>query len=232
MKRLSTILVLLLIAHNLFAQRKSRNDPQSFMAVEIGVPILNKTNFQFPIPLNLEFQRKNNKWGLGVNIALQYDKYSSGYRSNNNVTVGQQIRFTGIYPYPYVPYHETLQFLNLKPSVFGSYYFVRQKKFNSFIKLGTIIDIPILEHQNGEFYEIEIQQNIFNTINVKDAGPIHINRNIPSYQTRQIGLLSGFGVNYFLNKRAALRFTLQSEWYSNYLGDSILFALGGVNFRI
>jgi hypothetical protein len=231
MKRLSTILLLLFIANNLVAQKKSKNAPQSFLAIETGVLMLNKTYAHFPIPLNIEWQRKKKEWAFGASMALQYDRYSSGDCSNRTITMG---RFLGNFPYPYISYCETIQYLDLKPTVFGSYSFLQKKSWHLFAKLGGIADIPILTHQNGEFYQIELTQSFPTTIKVIDAGPIHINRNIPSYRTTRIGLLSGLGVNYALNKRTALRFTLQSEWYSDYSdnGGSLLFALGGISFKI
>jgi hypothetical protein len=235
MKRLSTILVLLCAANGLFAQRAKKNAAQSYLSVDIGVPIYNTTFAKFPIPLAIEWQRKKKRLGFGASVALEYDKNSRGDCANRNITTGQIIGFQGIVPYPYVPYCETLQYLNLKPTIFGCYYFVQKKHFNCFAKLGSIANIPVLLHQEGEFYEIEALQNIINPAKVKDAGPIHISRNIPSYQTKQIGLLSGLGGNYFLNKRTALRFTLQSELYRNYWdngADLLFFALCGITFKI
>jgi hypothetical protein len=231
MKRLSTILLLLFIANSLIAQKKSKNVWQSFIAIETGLPMVNTTYSHFPIPLNIEGQRKKKQWGFGISIALQYDRYSSGDCSNHTIMTG---RFLGNFPYPYIPYCETFQYLDLKPTVFGSYSFLQKKSWHLFAKLGGVADIPILTHQNGEFYQIEVSQSFPISIKVIDAGPIYLNRNIPSYQTNRVGLLSGLGVNYFLNKRTALRFTLQSEWYSNYSDDggSLLFALGGINFKI
>jgi hypothetical protein len=240
MKRLSTILVLLFIAHNLFAQRKSRNAPQSFWAIETGVPILNKTDAHFPIPLNIEWQRKNKQWGFGANIALQYDRYSWGDCSIRPINTGfLGLGFSNtVNTTFYHPYCETSQYLNLKPSIFGSYYFLQKKRLNFFAKLGGIVNIPILEHEEGEYSQIE-EQHIGSTVKyiVKDAGPIHIKRNLYLNQTTRIGLLSGLGVNYFLNKRTSLRFTLQSEWYSDYFkgnnrDGSLIFALGGVTTKI
>jgi hypothetical protein len=232
MKRLSTILLLLCIAHNLSAQRKSKNAPQSFMAIETGVPIFFRPSKNFPIPLNIEWQRKNNKWSFGASIALQYDRYSWGDCSRrypfNTITGRDVTAFVDFYR----PYCETFQYLDFKPSIFGIYYFLQKKKFNLFAKLGSIGNIPIIANKEGEYYEIESQNT---TTKVKDPGPIHISRNIRTYQTTQIGLLSGVGVNYFFNKRTALRFTFQSEFYSSnywYERGSSIFALGGINFKI
>jgi hypothetical protein len=237
MKRLSTILVLLCIANNLFAQRQSRNTPQSFLAIETGVPIFIKSFANFPIPLNIEWQRKNKQWGLGANIALQYDRYSSGdcsVRPINPDFLGLAFSNTFSTTF-YLPYCETTQYLNLKPSIFGSYYFLQKKRLNFFAKSGGIINIPILEHTEGEYYEID-EQHIGNTVkySVKDVGPIHRKSNV-RFNRARIGLLSGLGVNYFLNKRTALRLTLQSELYDYYWDngvDLLFFALGGITFKI
>jgi hypothetical protein len=231
MKRLSTIFLLLFIVNTLLAQKKSRNGPQSFMAIETGLPIINRSYAHLPIPLNIEWQRKNRRWGLGASIALQYDRESSGDCSNRTLTINTG-RYLGNFG-PYFPYCETLQNLNLKPSIFGAYYFVQKKRFSVFAKLGGIANIPILAHQDGEYYKVETTQVMGTTITAIDAGPIHIKGNGFLNQTR-IGLLSGLGVNYFLNKRTALRFTLQSESYCNYWpnGGSLVFALGGINFKI
>jgi hypothetical protein len=232
MKRLSTILLLLFIAHSVFAQRKSRNAPQSFLAIETGVPILNKNHSDFLIPLNIEWQRKKKQWGFGASIGLQYDRYSSGDCSRR-YTVNSIRDVTGfVDSYRYRPYCETSQYLDLNPTIFGSYYFIQKKKLNVFVKLGCVGNIPIIARKEGEYYEVETLPN--GSMIVKNPDPIHISKNIPTYQKTRIGLLSGLAVNYFLNKRTALRFTLQSELYSHYWNNdgSLLFALGGITFKI
>ena len=122
MKRLSTALLLLFIANSLVAQRNSNKRTQSFLSVETGVPIVVPRFHTFPIPLTIEYQRQKKRWALGVGLGLEYDKDAYG-DCQRRVSVGTSLRFLGPYPYPYIPYCETSQYLNLKPSVFGNYYF-------------------------------------------------------------------------------------------------------------
>jgi hypothetical protein len=227
MKRLSTILLLFLIANNLLAQKKSRNAEQSFITIETGLPIVNIPHPYFKIPLNIEFERRKKHWGFGANIGLQYSRYSWGDCSKRIVDTGRALT---AYASSYRPYCETFQYLNLKPAIFGSYYFLQKKKFNLFARLGSIADVSILTHQKGEFYEIDTQQTTGTTVQIINAGPIYISRNLPHYRTMRIGLLSDLGANYGLNKRTALRFNLQSEWYSD--DRFLLLALIGVNLKI
>jgi hypothetical protein len=228
MIRSSIILALFLIANNLLAQKKSKNAWQSFVAIETGLPIVNTPYPYFKIPLNIEFERRKKYWGFGANIGLQYSRDSWGDCSERIVNTGRDLNN---FINSYRPYCETLQYLNLKPSIFGSYYFLQKKKFNLFTRLGIMADVPILTHQRGAFYEINTQNMGGTSVQVINAGPIYINRNIPSFQAMRIGSLSNLGVNYGLNKRITLRFNLQSEWYSDYNGF-LLLALIGVNVKI
>lgn len=236
MKRLLTALLLFSIANNLFAQKKSQKTPQYFLSIETGAPILNTTYQNFPIPLNIEYQRKKKQWGFGASLAVQYDTDSYGDCSKR-IPVGTHLRFLGNYTAPYLLYCETSQYLAAKPSLFSSYYFLQKKKYNLFAKLGGIANMPVLTHQEGEFYEIDVQINGGTTIQVINSGPIHISGKVKSNRLTHIGLLSGLGGNYFLNKRTALRFSLQSEWYSGAFKDNtdsglLLFALAGVTIKI
>jgi hypothetical protein len=236
MKRLSTILCLLFVANSLFAQKKSQRTPQYFLSIETGAPILNTTYQNLPIPLNIEYQRQKKQWGFGASLALQYNTYSSGDCSKR-IPVGTYLYIAGYFSAPYNAYCETSQYLAVKPSLFSSYYFLQKKKYNLFAKLGGIANIPVFTHKKGEFYEIDVQINGGTTIQVINSGPIHISGKVKSNRLTHIGLLSGLGGNYFLNKRTALRFSLQSEWYSGAFKDNtdsglLLFALAGVMIKI
>lgn len=239
MKRVLTALLLLFIANSLAAQRKSSKKTQSFLAIETGVPIVVPTFHNFPIPLTFEYQRQKKRWGLGASLALQYDKKSSGNCAERRITKGQDLSFFGSYPYPYLPYCETAQSLGLKPSIFGSYYFLQKRKMQLFAKLGGVADVPIFNDKRGEYYEIEATINGGTTLKVINVGPIFL-RNYDYYQQKpltRIGLLYGIVSQYTLNKQTALRFSFQSEWYSDYFKNnsqsgSLISALGGVTIKI
>jgi hypothetical protein len=231
MKRLSTILVLLCITHNLFAQRTKKNAAQSFLSVDIGVPIYTTTFAKFPIPLAIEWQRKKKRFGFGASIALEYDKTSWG-DCTKRISVGTYLLERDTYQQGSLRWYcVSYQTLGIKPSIFGYYYLLENKKWRLWTKMGAIADLNILTHEEGEAYEVEIKNGAGTTIQVIKSEPIHISRNIET-QGISVGLLNGLGANYALNKRTALRFTLQSELYGDYLGNPILFALGGVTFRI
>lgn len=233
MKRLSTILLLLFIANNLFAQKTKKNAAQSFLSIDIGVPIYNTTFAKFPLPLAVEWQRKKKRLGFGASVVLEYDKNSWG-DCTKRIPIGTYLYEADSPPGTLRSYCVTYQTLEIKPTLFGNYYLLENKKWRLWIKLGAIVERNVLVHQEGEFYEVEIKNGAGTTIQVIKSDPIHINRNIETYKGMNLALLSGFGANYALNKRTALRFTIQSELYSHYWdnGGTLLFALGGITFKI
>lgn len=239
MKRVLTVLSLLFIANSLAAQRKSANKTHSFLSIETGVPMVVPSFQTFPIPLTIEYQRQKKRWALGAGLGIAYDKNSYGDCSKRTVTKGQDLGFLGPYPYPYFPYCETTQSLGLKPSVFGSYYFLQKRKMQLFAKLGGVANVPIFSNKRGEYYQIEVITDIGTTIKVVDAGPIYL-RNYDGYYQKaltRIGLLYGVGGQYALNKKTAVRFSCQSEWYSDYFennrsGGSLVSALVGWMIKI
>lgn len=238
MKRLSTALLLLFIANSLAAQRKSTNKTQSFLSIETAVPIVVPNFCTFPIPLTIEYQRQKKRWALGVGLGLEYDKDSYGDCSKR-VSVGTPLRFLGQYPYPYIPYCETSQYLNLKPSIFGNYYFLQQRKIQLFAKLGSVVSVPVFKDKRGEYYEIEETRNQGTVITVVNVGPIYLH-NYDYYQQKtptHFGLLYGVGGQYAVNKKTALRLVFQSEWYSDYFNDGnqngfLISALVGLTIKI
>lgn len=202
MKRVFTALLLLFIANSLAAQRKSTNKTQSFLSIETGVSMAVPSFHNFPIPLTIEYQRKKKRWGLGVGLGLEYDKKSSGDCSKRTITKGQDLYFFGDFSYPYFPYCETAQSLGLKPSIFGSYYFLQKRKMQLFLKLGGVADVPIFKDKRGEYYQIEVITDFGTTIKVVNAGPISLH-NYDYYQQKpltHIALLYGVGGQYALSK--------------------------------
>lgn len=238
MKRVFTALLLLFIANSLAAQRKSANKIQSFLSIETGVPMVVPSFQTFPIPLTIEYQRQKKRWGGGVGLGITYDRNSHGDCSKR-IPAGTPLRLLGNYSYPYLSYCENSQSLNLKPSIFGVYYFLQKPKMQLFAKLGGVANVPIFHDKQGEYYEIEAIANGGMANQVINAGPIYL-RNYDYYQLKvltHIGLLYGIGGQYALNKRTALRFSVQSEWYSDYFKNnsqngSLASALGGVMIKI
>jgi hypothetical protein len=235
MKRLSTILLLLCIANSLFAQKTKENPAQSFLSIDIGVPIYTTTFAKFPIPLDIEWQRKKKRLGFGASVALEYDKTSWG-DCTKRISVGTYLLERDTYQQGTLRWYcVNYQTLEIKPSIFGYYYLLENKKWRLWTKIGAIADLNILTHEEGEAYEVEIKNGSGTTIQVIKSEPMHISRNIEPYNKGiNLGLLSGLGANYALNNRTALRFTLQSELYSHYWNNdgSLLFALGGITFKI
>jgi hypothetical protein len=239
MKRVLTALLLLFVANSLTAQRKSTKKTLSFLSIETGVPLVVPNFHYFPIPLNIEYQRQKKRWGLGVALSFQYDRNSYGDCSKR-VPVGTPIRFADNYIYlPYLPYCETAQYVGLKPSIFGSYYFLQKRKIQLFAKFGGVADVLIYNEKRGEYYQLEGITNLNTSINVIDAGPISL-RNHGYLQQKGLthfGLLYGISGQYALNKRNALRFSFQGEWYGDYLKNkgnrgSLVSILGGWTIKI
>jgi hypothetical protein len=228
MKRLSTILWLLFIAHHLFAQRKSRNAPQSYLSIDIGVPIYNTTFAKFAIPIAIGWQRKKKHLGFGASVTLEYDKSSWGDCARR-IPIGTSLR--DVYPIlgNLRAYCATYQDLGIKPALFGNYYLLENMKWHLWAKIGTTANINVLHHQEGEFYEIGTNGQVIK------SEPIHISQNLETYKGIHLGLLSGLAANYALNKRTAFRFALQSEWYPGYLNNNrgtLLFVLVGMTTKI
>jgi hypothetical protein len=227
MKRLSTILLLLCVVNSLFAQRAKKNAAQSFLSVDIGIPIYNTTFGQFAIPIVIEWQKKKKHLGFGASVALEYGKTSWGDCARR-IPIGTYLRDVTAIMGSLRAYCVTYQDLGIKPALFSNYYLFHDKKWHLWTKIGVIADVNVLHHQEGEFYEIDTNGQVIK------SEPIHINQNLETYKGINLGLLSGLGANYALNKRTALRFTLQSELYGDYLGNggSLVFALVGINFKI
>jgi hypothetical protein len=227
MKRLSTILLLLCVANSLFAQRTKKNAAQSFLSVDIGIPIYNTTFAQFAIPIVIEWQKKKKHLGFGASVALEYDKSSWGDCARR-IPMGTYLRDVSAIMGSLRAYCVTYQDLGIKPALFSNYYLFHDKKWHLWAKVGVIADVNVLHHQEGKFYEIDT------TGQVIKSEPIHINRKIDTYKGIDVGLLSGLAANYALNKQTALRFTLQSELYirNNNRNGLLLFALVGVTRKI
>jgi hypothetical protein len=240
MKRFLTLALLFCFLMNgLFAQNNSENEIQSVIIVETGLSFSVQPSSNFSMPLNVEFQRVKKKWGFGAALGLDFDKYSEG-DCNRRLEVGTYVQFRdpgnvhdlGVYCY-------NSNYLNLKPSVFGSYYFLQKKKLNLFAKIGLTGNILNIFHSKGTFYEFDTTTDTFGleTHKVINSGPIQLKRNGHSWTFDNINLLSGLGLNYSLNKRTSLRFTLQSEvkmlFLSKYDDKKFLFlGLCGLSFKI
>jgi hypothetical protein len=195
--------------NGLFAQKNRKNESQSFITVETGLSFSTELVQNFSMPLNVEFQRTKKKWGFGAALGLDFDKYSGG-DCNRRLEVGTYVQFrdpTNIGDLGYYCFNSN--YLNLKPSVFGSYYFLQKKKLNLFAKIGLIGNILTLFHSDGKFYQFDTTIDTFGlyTHKVINSGPIQLKRNGHSWTFDNINLLSSLGLNYSLNKRANLRFS-------------------------
>ena len=213
---LTLVLLTFLITNSLLAQKKTKNTPQSWLAIEVGAPIIVKQNTISKFPLNIEFQKRKNNWGIGAALGLEYGKYLSG-DCNRRVEVGTPVRFrdpgnTQLYN-KYEAYCSKYQVYTFKPSVFGNFYFLQRRKINLFAKLGLTANIWSLSRTVGEYYEYDTN-NISTTLvthEVINTGPIHLVHTYQSWGINKVDLLSGLGLNYVLNKRTTFRMTLQSE---------------------
>ena len=152
MKRLITLTLLLcLMTNGLFAQKKTKkNDAQSRITLELGLPIHAKASQNFPIRLNIEFQRTKNRWGFGAAIGLEYDRYLWG-DCNLKYAVGTEVVLKkpisnggGGSRCIYYCYKE--QDLAIKPSVFGFYNFMQKEKLNLFVKVGVAANVFNYRH--------------------------------------------------------------------------------------
>jgi hypothetical protein len=227
MKRLATILLLLFLGYNLFAQKTKKNAAQSFLSVDIGISIYSTTFSKFPIPLAVEWQKKKKHLGFGASVALEYGKTSWGDCARR-IPIGTYLRDVSAIIGSLRAYCVTYQDLGIKPALFGNYYLFHDKKWHLWTKIGVIADVNVLHHQEGEFYEIDTNGQVIK------SEPIHINQNLETYKGINLGLLSGLAANYALNKQTALRFTLQSELFirNNNRNNLLLFALVGVTRKI
>lgn len=225
--------------NGLFAQKNRKNEVQSFITVETGLSFSAEPVQNFSMPFNIEFQRIKKKWGFGAALGLDFDKYSGG-DCNRRLEVGTYVQFRdpgnvhdlGVYCY-------NGGYLNFKPSVFGSYYFLQKKKLNLFAKIGLTGNILTLFHSDGKFYQFDTTIDTFGlyTHKVINSGPIQLKRNGHLWTFDNINFLGSLGLNYALNKRTNLRFTLQSEakvlFLSKYDDKKFLFSgLCGLSFKI
>lgn len=180
MKLITLIFSFFLLTNNLFAQKKTKNTSKpSSIAIEIGVPIVVTQRLDHPIPLNIEYQKTVKKWGFGAALAFEYNQYTYG-DCNRRVTLGDPVIFRGLPPTSsFAAYCGHYQYINFKPSVFTNYYFVKQKKWNLFAKIGVIGRFLTASFHNGDYYEFDTNflppnQVIHKVINV---GPIYLKEN-------------------------------------------------------
>jgi hypothetical protein len=214
MKRFLTLALLFcLILNGLFAQKKPKNKAQSSLAIETGVPIFKKEGQTFPIPLNLEFQKIKKRWGLGVALGLAYDTYLYG-DCNRRVETGSyaEPEHSSVFSGGFVGvYCENRHLLNVKPSIFSSYYFFQSKKVNLFVKMGLTVNILGLYRRTSESFQVDPQPDSLGRYKVLNGDPIHSVQNGHLWHFNNVDLMSGLGMNYTINKQTSLRFALQSE---------------------
>ena len=208
------ILLSCLMTNGLFAQKKNIKTPQSLLTLEIGLPIKTRQGQHFPIPINIEWQYVKNKWGLGAALGVEYNNDASGDCSKR-LEIGSVVKFdpgNGA-PIKYAPYCNRLQELFFKPSLFASYYFLKKKKWQLFAQLGLKCSIWSWYRDSGDYYEFETTTSSTNVVTHKviNPNPIYFARTRRSWNIGNIDLLSRIGMNYALNKRMSVRFTLQSE---------------------
>lgn len=240
MKRFLTLVLLFcLLINGLFAQEKRKSTPQSFLTIETGLSYSTELTPNFSMPFNIEFQRVKKKWGFGAALGLDFDKYSEG-DCNRRLEVGTYVQFRDHGNFRDLEFYcKKNNYLNFKPSVFGSYYFFQKKKLNFFAKIGLTGTILNIFHSDGKFYQFDTTTDTFGlyTHKVINSGPIQRKSNSHSWTFDNINLLSSLGLNYALNKRTNLRFTLQSEakvlFLSKYDDKKFLFSgLCGLSFKI
>ncbi len=214
MKRILTlILLLLLVVCGLFAQKKSTNKVYSLFTLETGMNYCAKPHPNFSMPLNIEFQRVKKKFGLGAAIGLDFDQYSFGdcnrrVELNSFVILKDKGNFGN-----FLAYCSNDRNLNIKPSFFGSFIFLQKKKMSIFTKIGFGASILKVFRYSGEYYEYEAKIENFGlyTYRVINQGPIHRVNYTHSWGIDNIDFLSSLGLNYVINKRLNLCFTVQSE---------------------
>lgn len=240
MKRFLTLVLLFcLLINGLFAQEKTENRRDTTITIESGISLKHTTRDRFPIPLNFELQKRAEKWGWGASLSIQYDRKSWG-DCNKRFAVGTFLDWSIEIRNPsnvLRAYCESFHYLSVKPTVFGSCYFLEKKKWNMFVKIGLLANLDIEEWIKGDYFEIENNTISSSFVKVIKSEPVRVVQKTPLFQLNNIGFLSGLGCNYFLNEKTAIRFTVQPElntslFIKTYNKGYLIFVLGGLSFKI
>ena len=151
---------------------------------------------------------------MSAALGFEYNTYALGDCSKR-LEIGSVVRFDpgNVVPYKYAPYCTRSQELFLKPSVFACYYFLKKKKWQLFAQLGLKSTVWSWYRYSGDYYEFETTTSSTNVVTHKviNGNPTYLARTQRSWEFGNVDLLGRIGGNYALNKRMALRFTLQSE---------------------
>jgi hypothetical protein len=207
----------------LFAQKKSKNNRQSYFGVMSGYSF---TGHGFAFPLNFEYQYRYKRWGIGAGMTVENEIYKYG-NLNRLYEIGfdtKQVSVLNINIYP-LAYQRTEHWLNIAPSLLGYFYFVQSEKWDVFFRTGIIANYNIAYFYKGSEFRID-NQGI-----VTDAGPVLV-KSVTKPQVLQnedplsINWLFGLGCQYKLNKKLTLRLIPEMQ---RQRGISIL---GGLSFKI
>ena len=209
----ASVLFFSLFSSPLFAQKKVAKPIQPYFAIATG---FNEISVGSGFPLNVDYQWRYKKIGVGVGFGAEYVKYKYG-STNRLYEIGAAINATR--PLNRLAYQSTEQWFNLVPSLMGYYYLGKKKRWEGFFKTGVFALYNAWYDYNGLEYKIDYQGKII------DKGPIPVYETKNSIDLQRINWLVGGGVLYKLNEKTALRLSSEVQWGR---GISVL---GGVVFK-
>ena len=209
----ASVLLFSLLSSPLFAQKKVEKPIQPYFAVATGYA---ETSVGTGFPLNVDYQWRYKKIGIGVGFGVEYVSYKYG-STNRLYEIGENT-YRNNYRGRTV-YQATEQWFNLVPSLMGYYYLGKKNRWEGFFKTGVFALYNAWYDYNGLEYKIDYQGKII------DKGPIPVHETKNSIDLQRINWLVGGGVLYKLNEKTALRMSSEVQWGR---GISVL---GGVVFK-
>ena len=214
----ASVLLFFLFSNALFAQKKVEKPIQPYFAIATGYA---ETSVGTGFPLNVDYQWRYKKIGIGVGFGVEYVNYKQSNKAVRPFEIGMVLppqQYLLIQRRPYI-FQATEQWFNLVPSLMGYYYLGKKKRWEGFFKTGIFALYNAWYDLNGLEYKVDSQMKIIGT------GPIDERETKNSIDLQRINWLVGGGVLYKLNEKTALRMSSEVQWGR---GISVL---GGVVFK-
>ena len=126
----ASVLLFFLFSNALFAQKKVEKPIRPYFGIATG---FNEISTGKGFPLNVDYQWRYKKIGIGVGFGAEYANYKYG-STNRLYENGATVRATQ--PLNRLAYQSTEQWFNLVPSLMGYYYLGKKKRWEGFFKTG------------------------------------------------------------------------------------------------
>lgn len=175
-----------------------------FSMIPLKLKPLNKSYEQ---TLGVEFKKGLSK-ASSVNVGLEFEyQYLYIFRDSN---VYELLRNpicnpnNNIYAtFPFCPYFFTEQHINMNFPLSYEFFYLKNKKFELYIKSGFLLRFAFINHINASYPKLNDKGVLL------DAGPYVLNRSNTQFRLLNYDLLFATGLNYNVNRNFKLSLTSQ-----------------------